>query len=240
MSTPQRMTRDRYEALAMKMDAISRDWEGNPVRSGCYSHAAQIIRANAPKPAPESSVATTPTVGAVRAERAILSDTFFPSTGAFAAIIDRATGLPALVETCRELADTSDADTKTLAHWNLREQARVALAKHDEASGDRPVKCFDGMTRKPGHTASTYKLPEITGELIVVCPVCDGYGGWKMRNGPRTEVFCDQCHGWGWVDRNGPDHRCPEHRWETWYVRKNVHRWECTQCHHKRLVDSSG
>lgn len=100
---------------------------------------------------------------------------------------------------------------------------------------------FEGMTRKEARTYQTYQLtPDEAAAKIVACPVCDGFGGWTMTKPPYGRLFCVQCVGWGWVDRDGPDHTCPEHVWETKTVGKCLHRWTCTLCGYSRLVDSSG
>ena len=77
----------------------------------------------------------------------------------------------------------------------------------------------------------------------VLCPKCQGYGGWHLKlndfgPGIHLNAACNQCNGWGWVPRESLDATCV-HDWTEKTLRMFVHKWTCSKCGHTKIVDSS-
>ncbi len=90
-------------------------------------------------------------------------------------------------------------------------------------------------------------------ENLVLCPVCNGYGGWNLklnafRDGSHFRSNCSQCNGWGWVGLKDQDcvHEFEEIGPEE--SRKRgvrhygmfCHVYLCRKCGQIRSYDSSG
>jgi hypothetical protein len=63
---------------------------------------------------------------------------------------------------------------------------------------------------------------------------------YGIRKEKHFQASCDQCNGWGWVEKGSKDAACPGHEWEEVRVGDCLHRWTCKRCGESREVDSSG
>lgn len=78
--------------------------------------------------------------------------------------------------------------------------------------------------------------------LTILCPVCQGYGGWNLElnaygEGKHFRASCSQCGGWGWV--NEADSLCI-HVWgEAMNVGRCLNNYACVKCGIVKTVDSS-
>jgi hypothetical protein len=110
------------------------------------------------------------------------------------------------------------------------------------------VGAFDGIP---------LKKPE--GQNTILCPVCQGHGGWNLRLykiAPHFQAHCVQCHGWGYVPE-GLDATCVHEykevgfrdraKWEKrfpqlkgkWDSGNCIHNNVCEKCGRLYIVDSS-
>lgn len=75
----------------------------------------------------------------------------------------------------------------------------------------------------------------------VLCPVCQGHGGWNLRvhayrHGDHFRAFCDQCSGSGWCH---PDNAKCAHTWKfVANLGRCYNQYQCTKCGIKQNVDS--
>jgi hypothetical protein len=104
--------------------------------------------------------------------------------------------------------------------------------------------CWDDFPTPEEKLALVKKYSNSLGEIVAVCPVCRGYGGWnlKLSSSPTRSHFrqsCFQCNGWGYVF-NQQDAECV-HVFDEGvrgrYPCSTI--YTCTLCNQKREVDSS-
>lgn len=78
----------------------------------------------------------------------------------------------------------------------------------------------------------------------VLCPVCQGYGGWHLKldaygEGKHFDCHCSQCNGWGYVPGDSKSATCI-HTFSDRTIGNCLHEWKCTKCGEIRVVDTSG
>ena len=115
--------------------------------------------------------------------------------------------------------------------------------------------CFYDMPKK-SEGEEKERFEEVWGKSVE-CPVCHGYGGWRLtlfaykNNGqfPHFSASCSQCNGWGVVEAGGKDVDCIHERRELSYQEcreRGIDHWgmcyhvyECKKCGNITAQDSS-
>lgn len=91
-------------------------------------------------------------------------------------------------------------------------------------------------------------------DKLVVCPVCHGHGKWHLElnaygEGVHFDHGCNQCDGWGYVEKGGRDETCVHEFEELSYAECKErgiihfghcwHVWRCPKCGVVQGHDSS-
>lgn len=89
--------------------------------------------------------------------------------------------------------------------------------------------------------AAPKKHPRLTDPVL--CPKCQGYGGWHLKldrfgPGAHFNAACNQCNGYGWVQRGSLDESCI-HDFKEIPVKMHIYMNVCQKCGHTNVIDSS-
>lgn len=89
-----------------------------------------------------------------------------------------------------------------------------------------------------------HKMADWMSNGYVVCPLCDGYGGWNLTLNAYGEnkhfnAFCRQCNGWGFNKANSKNEVCIHEMKQTEKLGRCYNRYTCQKCGMTEDIDSS-